>query len=106
MWNAYIENLFNAIELTAKAFLLLFPDSAFNVKDIKKHDTIRGRYNRFISLGNLTIEYKETFDKLNDLRYPARYLRKGDLNINTEVARRYLQVVNSMIEDVEKRINS
>jgi HEPN domain-containing protein len=105
MWNAYVENLFNTIELTAKAFLLLFPDNSFKIKDTKKHDTIRGNYNRFISLGNLSIEYKETFDKLNNLRYPARYLRKGDLNIEIEDAREYLRIVDNMIKDVEKRLN-
>jgi uncharacterized protein (UPF0332 family) len=103
LWNAFYDNLFSAVELSMKAFFLLFPDKAF-YKDT--HNGLSTSVNRFANLGNIQISHKSTFNKLSGRRNQARYLQGGDLKIDVDEARNYLKTVDEMIEDCSLRVNS
>jgi hypothetical protein len=74
-WSAFTDNLFSAAELLAKATLLAtWSDPAFREKTT--HPAIHSRYNRFAHLGNVDAKHADTFNKLSNLRYPARYSKE------------------------------
>lgn len=98
---AFIDNLFSAVELTAKAELLLLPDPKF--KKAKKHKSIQTRYNWYVKVGNAQPKYRDALNKLSKLRYPARYLN-GKLSISSNEARKLLTAVKSMIDDVKSYV--
>jgi uncharacterized protein (UPF0332 family) len=97
-WSPFIDNLFSASELLAKAILLSIPDPKFRKK--ATHQAIQLRYNRFADLGNVKVEYKKTLNKLSGLRDKARYL-KEDFSITEEQAKTYLDTIRNMIEDAK-----
>lgn len=99
----FIDNLFNAAELSAKAVLLVTYDYAPSLRVKSSHRGIHMRYNKFANLGNVMPEYKKIFNKLAGLRDPARYL-KGHLPTITDAeAQRMLNVVSQMIGDAERQ---
>lgn len=98
---AFIDNLFSAVELTAKAELLLLPDPKF--KKAKKHTAIQKRYNWYAKVGNSKPPYRDVLNKLSKLRYPARYLN-GKLSISPDEARELLAVVKNMIDDAKSYV--
>ncbi len=99
-WHPFIENLFAASELSAKAVLLLIHDPKF--MKTKKHSTIHSRYNQFANLGNVEVDYKNTFNTLTDLRPRARYLNRT-LSISEKDAQNFLNTVRAIIDDAELR---
>ena len=100
-WSAFIDNLFSTAELLAKSILLSLPDTQFLKKTT--HRAIQIKYNRFAYLGNVEAVYRETFNKLSSLRDNARYL-KGDISISESEARKLLEIVKNMLEDVALHI--
>jgi len=100
-WAPFVDNLFSAAELIAKATLLLMPDSKFRNK--AKHGGIQVRYNRFADLGNVKPVYRKTFNRLSGLRPYARYLRR-DITISEKEARNLLNAVDEMLRDGFRRI--
>lgn len=96
-WSAFIDNLFSTAELLAKSILLSMPEPKFHKK--ASHKAIQIKYNRFADLGNVEAVHRETFNKLSSLRDRARYL-KGDVSISEGEARRLLEIVKNMMEDV------
>lgn len=94
-WRPFVDSLFNAAELCAKAELLFTPDKRFRKN--ADHKTVKKRYNLWADLGNVKAEFRDTFNKLYALRDRARYL-KGKLSISTEEAKQLLKTVNSMID--------
>jgi uncharacterized protein (UPF0332 family) len=100
---AFIDNLFSAAELLAKAVLLSFwLDPQFH--DKAGHKAIHSRYNKFAQLGNVRALHAETFNKLAHLRYPARYLKRP-VDIDKAAAETYLQNVKNMLNETKKLIN-
>jgi len=99
----FIDNLFNAAELSAKAVLLVIYDYRPSLRTKSGHRGIQMRYNKFANLGNVMPEYKETFNRLAGLRDPARYLKGRLPTITENEARRMQDVVTKMIEDAERR---
>lgn len=102
-WSAFVDNLFSASELLAKATLLVFPDPQL----VKKatHRSIQMKYNRFADLGNAKIEYKKTFNKLSGLRDKARYL-KNTLSLSESEAIHLLHSVNEMVVSIKEQQES
>ena len=94
-WSAFVDSLFSAAELLARSILLSRPDPQFRKK--ATHKAIQIRYNRFADLGNVEEAHRETLNKLSGLRDRARYL-KGDVSISEDEARRFLDIVNNMME--------
>lgn len=75
----FIDNLFSASELLAKSILLLAPDPKFRKKS--SHYIIKDKFNRFVNLGNLELEYANILNKLVNLRPKGRYLQ-GTIEIS------------------------
>lgn len=99
----FLDNLFNAAELSAKAALLVMYDYPPSLRAKSSHRGIQIRYNQFANLGNVMPEYKEIFNRLVGLRDRARYL-KGSLPTITEAeAQKMLDIVKKMVEDAERR---
>jgi uncharacterized protein (UPF0332 family) len=100
LWSAFVDNLFSAAELSAKALLLaLIPDARFREK--ATHRAIHRRYNRFAHLGNVDSECVQVFNELSKLRYPARYL-EADFSISEDEASNLVETVSQMIEDASQ----
>jgi uncharacterized protein (UPF0332 family) len=94
-WSSFVDNLFSAVELTAKATLLLMPDKRFREK--ASHKAIQLRYNRFADLGNVDPEHITAFNKLYGMRDKARYL-KQPFKISCDEASTLTLAVKEMIE--------
>lgn len=70
----FVDNLFSAAELAAKATLLLLPDATFAKKTT--HKNITRKYRWFAELGNVDVEFRKALDQLGRWRVGARYLGK------------------------------
>jgi uncharacterized protein (UPF0332 family) len=99
----FVDNAFSAAELSAKAVLLVMYDYKPSLRVKAKHGAIHARYNRFASLGNVMPEYRETFNRLSELRGAARYLKRP-LSIDEGESHEMLNVVGKMIEDAKSRV--
>jgi uncharacterized protein (UPF0332 family) len=103
-WSAFVDNLFSAAELSAKATLLaLMSDARFREK--AAHKATHRRYNRFVHLGNADPKYAEIFNKLSRLRYPARYLER-DFSVSRDEASNLLQTVRRMIDETGRVVGA
>lgn len=100
-WAAFIDNLFSANELLAKALLLALPDPKFREKS--SHKAVHSKFNRFASLGNVQVEHREVFNKLSNLRYKARYL-EGEIVISESEADDLLKSVESLLKFTKERL--
>lgn len=98
----FIDNLFNSAELLAKSELLLLPDENFRKKT--KHVAIKTKFNRWYKLGNVNKEFKDTLNKLSNLRPELRYLQKEKI-ISDKENENFLNVVKEWIEYVEYLLN-
>lgn len=99
-WSAFVDNLFSAYELAAKAILLSTPEKEFREKTTHKH--IHSRFNRFARLGNIKEDHKDVFNKLSEMRSNARYL-KGELNLSDSEAAQMLSTVKEFIDLAKER---
>jgi HEPN domain-containing protein len=96
-WSAFADNLFSAAELLAKATLLSgWADHAFREKTT--HTAVHSRYNRFAHLGNVDPLHAKIYNKLSQLRYPARYL-KNDFSLSEDDAQKLLEGLRSMFQE-------
>jgi len=96
-WSAFADNLFSAAELLAKATLLAtWSDPKFREKTT--HSAIRSRYNRFAHLGNINPLHAPTFNKLSEMRYPARY-SKEEFSLLESEGQSLLNGVKSMLQE-------
>lgn len=100
----FIDNLFNAAELSAKAVLLVIYDYRPSLRTKSSHRGIQIRYNQFADLGNVMPDYKATFNRLSGLRDSARYLKRDLPTITDVEGQKMLDVVSKMIEDAEHRV--
>lgn len=98
-WVAFVDNLFSAAELAAKAMLLSIPDPALRLKS--NHKAIHNKYNRFAHLGNVKPTYRKTFNRLYSLRPNARYL-KSPVEIPLKEVEALLKTVSSMLGEQER----
>jgi len=93
-WSPFVDNLFSAAELAARAILLAVPEKHFREKPT--HKGIHSRFNRFANVGNAKREHRAAFNKLSSLRGRARYL-KGELLLNEADATTLLLSIKEMI---------
>ena len=100
----FVDNLFDAAELSAKAVLLAMHDYSPTLRKKSTHSAIQLRYNRFANLGNVIPKYKSTFNRLTGLRTSARYLKGAPLKLADEETREMLDTVNKMISDTAERL--
>lgn len=99
----FVDNLFSAVELAAKAILFVMFDFPPSVAVKATHKRIQERYNRFANLGNILPEHKKTLNRLSGLRGSARYLR-GTLSISREEGVKLVNHVWDVIEDAKLRV--
>ena len=99
---SFIDNLFSSAELLAKSELLLLPDENFRKKT--NHEAIKTKFNRWYKLGNVNKEFKDTLNRLSNLRPEVRYLQKEKI-ISDEENENFLNVIKEWIEYVEYLLN-
>lgn len=98
--HAFVDTLFSATELTAKAELLMLPDPA--LLGTKSHKFVGQRFNqRGRHQSEVQLEVA-LFNRLSQLRYPARYLRNS-LNITRAEVREMLQTASALHARVSAR---
>jgi uncharacterized protein (UPF0332 family) len=102
----FVDNLFNATELSAKTLLLVMYDYPPSLRRKSSHSAIQIRYNRFADLGNVIPEYKKVFNRLSGLRTSARYLKGGPLKLTDTEAKEMLDVVDRMTNDAKQQLKS
>lgn len=98
-YRAFNENLFAAIELTAKSWLLNMP-----IPQLLKpgsHGFIHSKINAHSHLGNVEQKYAQLYNQLSAQRGEARYLNRTFAPNPQEYVER-LAVGKAMIEDVRK----
>ena len=99
-WIAFIDVLFSAVELTAKAQLLSY---FAELRQNHKHDLIHSRYNLFAHTGNVPENYRDIYNQLWQLRIPIRYLRT-EFSLSKEEIDELYNVVSEMIEYTSSRL--
>lgn len=99
-WAPFVDNLFSASELAAKAILLAISGKEF--RERTTHNAIHSRFNLFASLGNVEKDHISVFNKLRSMRGKARYL-DGELALDAEEAQKMLGVVAKFIELARQR---
>jgi HEPN domain-containing protein len=100
-WRPFLENLFVAAELTAKAELMITPTSS--PKELKDHSKIKGKYMSWARLDNAPKSSSRALAELIKLRAPARYL-KGPLSFDPERAAALVAAVREALEWTEQRV--
>lgn len=100
-WSAFVDVCYSAIELLAKAELMLMPLK--EIIETRRHEVIRGKYNWFVNLGNAKIDYKNALNELAKMKPSGRYLR-SPLSISDGKAKRYLEIIDDMKKYVEQRM--
>lgn len=100
---AFVENLFSAMELMAKADLLMFPDPDKVILKARSHGTISAKYNWLRKTGGIEPEYATLLNQLTDLRPLARYLR-GAINLTPERMTQMLTSARELFNRLRSRI--
>jgi len=100
-WRPFIENLFTAAELAAKAELMLTPTGS--PKELRDHNKIRGKYVSWARLENAPGPSSQALAELGKLRYPARYLSKP-LRFDPQRADTLLAEVRAALEWTRRRL--
>lgn len=98
-FHAFVDTLFSAAELYAKANLLLL--AGFGFRDKATHDGIKAHYNMQSHLGNVDASHSGILNRLSRLRNPARYL-KGSLMLSDEDAASMLLLVTEMDQQARR----
>lgn len=99
-WAVLIDSLCSASELTAKAYLLGFPDKT--IMESKTHGVVASRANMHRKFGNLQGHHIEAFNKVWNIRGRARYL-EGELTFTEDEAIDLLGNLDEFIGYVESR---
>lgn len=95
-----VDNLFDAVQIMAKCFLLLSPDKG--VLDIKTHKGIDTRFNQQKKLGNVSEIATHTVNRLSDLRPKVRYALEP-VTISIDELTELLKGATSMRAEIEER---
>jgi uncharacterized protein (UPF0332 family) len=90
--HSFVDTLFSATELTAKAELLMLPDPA--LLGAKSHKFLGQRFNQRWRNHSAVQAEVALLNRLSQLRYPARYLR-SDLNMTSADAVQMLQTATA-----------
>lgn len=95
----FTESMMAAAELMARALLMMHDHEVLNVRT---HETIKAKFNRWGHLGNTDARYTKHLNRLGKLRSSARYLN-GDFNLSADDARSMLDVAYEMLASVRER---
>lgn len=100
MFRPFIANLHIAVELSAKALLLMHPDKA--LLHSKKHNYTQSKYNLYAKLGDTEQKFAQLLNKLAELRNPARYPNES-FEVDVEEARELLSTAENMYATLKAR---
>lgn len=100
-WSAFVDCLFSAAELSAKAVLLGTPDP--RLRESKSHGMIHDRINQWAHLGNVAQSQVDVFNRLSQLRASARY-SPGSLSIERRRAEEWLQAVRELRDRANQQL--
>jgi len=99
--NAAAENLFAAVELMAKCYLMMLPDERFLRKT--RHGFVATEFNRHGGkYGNVGAPYVELFNDLTAARINARYPDEP-LKVTAADLAGYLETARGMLGDLESK---
>jgi uncharacterized protein (UPF0332 family) len=93
-WRVFVDNLFSACELAAKASLLWFADDQF--RDKTNHKAVSARFNRYARSGNVPDDARDVFNLLRTSRSTARYIT-GECKLDPAEADRWIEAVEKLI---------
>jgi uncharacterized protein (UPF0332 family) len=93
-------SMFCAVELIAKARLIVHPDA--NVLRAKRHKVTISNYNRLAQQGNVAHEFAALLNRLAALRNSARY-PNGTFALGTNEARAMLRTATHMLVDLMRQ---
>lgn len=93
-WRVFVDTLFSACELGAKASLLWFADDKFRQK--QSHKAISSRFNMYARSGNIPEDVREVFNTLARSRWAARYVT-GESSVDPAEADRWLSIVTRFL---------
>ena len=99
-WSVLAYNLFTAMELAAKAELLVVPDVEF--LNAKSHGAVHSRLNKSAKLGNVDLAHASTFNDLAVLRQRAAYSLKS-FELDAGKAASLVASVSEFVERVAVR---
>jgi hypothetical protein len=97
----FFDNLFSAVELTAKAWLLQMPLPE-SLKS-KQHGFFQSNYNRHAKLGNVSSDNASLYNELRKLRESARYLNEP-VNLTDLEHETFLNRTKKMLEETVKKV--
>ena len=95
----FFENAFASAELSAKSYLLSFPDK--KILTGRNHKDRKDKYEEHNRLGNVKPDFSITLSKLSSLRDSARYLHSDDYK--NEDVHNILRILKQMIDSYENR---
>jgi hypothetical protein len=98
--NAFVENLFSAVEIMAKCRLMIHPDR--KVLESRKHGFTATQFNLQGKLGNIPSEFVQLLNRLSLLRPRARYCGEGTLNLEIDEASALYQQAQEMLRYTEE----
>jgi len=101
--SAFVDNLFSAAELYARAILLTVGASP-QFREKASHKAIHSRLNRFAALGNIDQSQASAFNTLSRLRGPARYL-KAEFSLSDAETDGLVAAVKEMASSASKWAN-
>jgi len=96
--NAAVENLFAAVELMAKSYLLMHPDRRLLTKT--RHRFVATAFNRYGSHGNVPGDFLRLFNTLTDLRNSARFPNEP-LRVSSDRIQAWLETASEMDKHLE-----
>lgn len=97
----FAENLFAAAELTAKAQLMLRPDS--RVLEVKSHGYVASQINLTAHHGNADREFVKALNLLGRLRGRSRYI-EGEVDLDENQMATMFQAVSRTLKAVRGRV--
>jgi HEPN domain len=98
LFGPFIDNLFSACELLAKARLIT---AAAEAGGLKSHGVISSRINQWGRLGNVDGEFVKTFNKLSQVRSTARY---STADVSRHGQEEYLATARAEAADLKRRL--
>jgi hypothetical protein len=98
--HAFIDNLFSAVELMAKAWLIDMPDD--KLLNAKTHGTIKARFNKHSQWGRTDRAFVELYNRLAGMREPARYVAEA-WTFDATAAAAMMATAEQMQRDLDAR---
>lgn len=99
---AFVDNLYSATELIARAELLLIPDKS--ILGPKAHAVVHDKYNMWGKLGNTDEAHVKLLNRLSNLRKPARYGPKSRLALKPDEPQSMLKTARKMMKRVSSLV--